>query len=333
MEIFRRFKEQCDHIDDTTNSLISLKMTKCVYRKLGRSIDDCDDISCIRKLSGDSWTTYITFSHHVDNICFYYKSLIWEKSSEFLFSKLLNSSLGILQDLTQSANVAEKLFNFQQDFSTQLNANLADTIQNFKSINQFLENYSKLEEELKSNIFSIENKLNSNNERVNSVIDYVNNKLEVIQSVGGYMNIDYPSGANINYFIILSFVVWCLSFKESVYTIKNSLYLILLSLFLFERFILCGLISKHFIGSYIDQIYYIAIFYSLRFFYLIVLVIYIYFNARTIRRDSITLPDIYMTMTPAWMKKYFTRIKLQNDYLIQKFQTLNKLIEEDDLIN
>lgn len=331
MEIFSKFQDNCDNIDDSVNSLISLKMTKCVYKKLGKPIEDCDDRNCISKLSGDSWTTYITFSHHVDNICFYYKSLIWEKSSEFLFSKLLNSSIGILNELNQSANVAEKLLTFQQDFSNQLQNNLADTLQNFKNINQFLENYAKLEEELKKNVFALESKLNSNNERVSSILDYVNDKMEMIQTIGNYVNSDYPVGAGISFFIFLAVFVWCLSFKESIFGIRNSLYFIVISTYLFERFFVCGLVSGYFSG-YVGQIYFIVVFYCLRVIYFLFLIIYAYVYAKG-PRNNLVIPDIYMTLTPAWMKKYFTKIKIQNDYLIQKFQTLNKLIEEENLIS
>lgn len=38
-----------------------------------------------------------------------------------------------------------------------------------------------------------------------------------------------------------------------------------------------------------------------------------------------------LNFTPVWMKKYFSKIKMQNDYLIEKFQTMKELLERESL--
>jgi hypothetical protein len=334
MKIINKFQHQCHDLNDKVNSVISYQMTLCIYKTLNRKIEECtegdDCITKISKLTGDAWTTFISFSHHIDNICFYYKTLIWEKSSEFLFSKLLNSSLSILKELTNSANIAERILNFQEDFSNQLNTNIAETIQSFKNINQFLENYSKIEEELKNNIITLENKINSNNEKVNDFLDYLNNKLEMIIKLRGFLYNEYPNGSNINYFLFLFTIVWILSFSSSLNQLRIYLYLTVIIFFLFERFLLCSLLNIYYSEGYFSQLYYVVFFYIFRVFYLLSILLYSFVKSRNIKNTEIVIPESYLNITPVWMRKYFTRIKKQNDYLIEKFQLLNKLIEQEE---
>lgn len=53
---------------------------------------------CSKELEGDSWNTYTTFFTHSENICFYYRSLLWYEKSEETINKLAKSS----SDLSES---------------------------------------------------------------------------------------------------------------------------------------------------------------------------------------------------------------------------------------
>ena len=106
MEVFSHSQKKCEELNDNEYSELSIRMTMCIYEKSGKKISfKCDFTeleSCLSKIEGDAWTTYITFLQHIDNLCFYYKTILWEKSSEFLFGKLFNHSIIVLNGLTES---------------------------------------------------------------------------------------------------------------------------------------------------------------------------------------------------------------------------------------
>lgn len=106
MEVFSYSQKKCEELNDDEYSLLALRMTICILEKSGKKLNficNFEDIkTCLAKVEGDLWTTYVTFLQHIDNLCFYYKTLLWEKSSEFLYSKLLNNSMLVLNGLTES---------------------------------------------------------------------------------------------------------------------------------------------------------------------------------------------------------------------------------------
>jgi hypothetical protein len=71
----------------------------------------------------------------------------------------MNTSLNVLTELSQSYDLAEKMFSKQENFSVQVEKNLAETLSSFNNINQFFENVNgkkKLEDTLsKSSIMLI----------------------------------------------------------------------------------------------------------------------------------------------------------------------------------
>jgi hypothetical protein len=339
MNIFKNFQNQCEEIDDAISSKIAYKMTLCTYKSLNKEIINCNidiDHTCVKQLEGDSWTTFITFTQHIDNLCFYYKTLVWEKSSEFLFAKLLNSSLSVLKELTESANLAERILTFQQDFSAQLNDNLVETVDKFKNINSFLENYAKLEDELKSNINALEVKLNSNNEKVANMVEYFNGKFEMLQNVNAFLYNDNGGGsANTFYFFsALLVIVWLLTFLDSLSNSRLLLFSLVVIFFLIEKYYINVFLNKS--PFDITQVYYILLFYCLRFAYVITIAVVLYLNyskhVKAKNEVALMYSDCrsYFNITPAWMRKYFTRMKLHNEGLLEKFRAINKIIENED---
>jgi hypothetical protein len=364
MKIFTNFKSQCENLNDLENSKLSLKMTLCIYSSLERKInnpckldidqsDNYDSIQetkkCIKSLQGDLWTTFISFSQHIDNLCFYYKTLIWEKSSEFLFQKLMNSSLSVLTELSQSYDLAEKMFSKQENFSVQVEKNLAETLSNFNNINQFFENYTRVEEKLKENINVLENKINSNNEKIIDVVRYIDEKLVVLKFMYEFFNTSTNSNS-LFFFLILFSLVWFLTMIKSLKSSRIVLNILLFLFFLTEKFLLPQFFQNF---SYVDLsfIYYNLIFYVLRVFYCLVIltVMFLKFyyykpknkeicreNQSAYKKGEYT-KEIWtdykslLSLTPVWMKKYFTKIKMQNDYLIEKFQTMKELLERENL--
>ena len=64
-------------------------MANCQFEKSGRNFTQCVDHipfkECTMKINGDEWTSYQAFYNHVDNMCFFYKSEVWQENSEKLF--------------------------------------------------------------------------------------------------------------------------------------------------------------------------------------------------------------------------------------------------------
>jgi hypothetical protein len=341
MDIFSDFQNQCEEIDDRLTNIIAYRMTMCIYKGLNKRIetDGCninlDSSSCIRQLEGDSWTTFITFTQHTDNLCFYYKTLIYEKSTEFLFTKLLNSSLSVLNELQGGAVLAEKILTFQQDFSNQLNDNLVDTIEKFKNINSFLEHYAKLEEELKANMGALEVKLTSNNEKVNGMVEYFNNKFELFRNLNVFIGAGDSSVNSVNFYFAILLMAFIFTLADCLSGIRLLLMSLIVCFFLIERYYI-SLLFNH--SSFLDlsQLYYILIFYALRLVYIVVLasIMYIRYSSHKRKANEVSLMysdcKSYFNITPAWMRKYFTRMKMQNDYLLEKFRVINKIIEADE---
>ena len=113
MEVFSYSQKKCEELNDDEYSTLSLRMTLCIGEKSGKKINfvcDFNDIKkCLANVEGDLWTTYVTFLQHIDNLCFYYKTLLWEKSSEFLYAKLVNNSMQVLNGLAESKNIKIKI--------------------------------------------------------------------------------------------------------------------------------------------------------------------------------------------------------------------------------
>lgn len=61
---------------------MALKLTNCLLEKARKQVVHCsprEDIEdCTSLLSGDSWTSFTNFFTHIDNLCYYYRSLVWE---------------------------------------------------------------------------------------------------------------------------------------------------------------------------------------------------------------------------------------------------------------
>jgi hypothetical protein len=56
------------------------------------------------------------------------------------------------------------------------------------------------------------------------------------------------------------------------------------------------------------------------------------------KSNSNTLMNIseyksYFNITPVWIRKYFTRIQIQNEYLIEKFNKMNQVFDNQHFLD
>ena len=350
MQVFSNFKHDCDEMTDDLNSRLSMELTLCLYNSMNKKIPaDChsrNSTNCLQYLEGDAWTTYITFSHHIDNLCFYYKTLIWEKSSEFLFTKLLNASVGVLTEISQSSKIAQEMLTTHERLSSQMESNFVETLDSFRNFNQFFENYTRSEEILKENIAALETKINSSNDKMNSIAKYVDEKIQYLYYFSEFF-IDKERNSNSLYFF---FILICLCFIftsfKSTKKLRSFFIFFVLGFLLFEKFALnslcecyCG--SSQFLINFGVVCCYV-IFYIFRFIFSISLIIiflvkcYKYHQSQNEKKNKQyhLLSDYksYLNLTPVWMKKYFSKIKFQNEELIGKFKKMNKMIAEEKLL-
>lgn len=60
--------------------------------KSGKPVFECKESDnfkdCTKKMVGDAWNAYTSFFTHADNVCFYYKSIIWYEESEKMINQL-----------------------------------------------------------------------------------------------------------------------------------------------------------------------------------------------------------------------------------------------------
>ncbi|KAL4456305.1 hypothetical protein ABPG74_014266 [Tetrahymena malaccensis] len=94
--LIRGISSDCKSLSEDQKSRLSLKLTNCLLVRSNKKPINCsDDVefeNCSYELNGDSWNTYSSFYMHIDNICFYYQALNWQKETQLLISNLLDNS-------------------------------------------------------------------------------------------------------------------------------------------------------------------------------------------------------------------------------------------------
>lgn len=325
MEVISVISEECDKLSDESISKIAYELTICSFKKIGKRIPLCSQSkpnsenskninninTCLKEFEGDIWTTYSTFTQHIDNLCFFYKSIIWEKSSDFLLMKLANSSLGILNELQSSMQIAHNLFSYQERMSLDLNSNISEAIDKIGNVNKLLDNYSEIESKLKNELNEIESKLKNN------II--INNIGTLLDDKGGIMN-------TFTFFFIYFTILLCVSLLIGE---KGKM-------------MLCGIISigcevyivnPRFNGvqhNTIDMIYIKMIVFASRVLYyiiaggLVVVGLCCKNSKKELNRREMTFSEVksVLGMTPMWVRKYFSRVENQNDNLAEDFKKM-----------
>jgi hypothetical protein len=221
----------------------------------------------------------------------------------------------------------------QQSFSIQIEQHLLETLDNFKIINNFMDNYTKIEEKLKEDMNTLDMKISDNNEKISNVIKSVDEKIEYLKIIYEFFYLsDNNSNSFCFYFLFLFFTLVLTTFKP-IRSIRHYLHLFIVLFFLFEKFLLNKILSPTFYQGGI--IYYTIVLYLLRICYvsfilILIIIRCIYFEKKV---DSTTrlLSEYnkYINMTPVWLRKYFNRIEMQNESLLNKYRKMKELIEKE----
>ena len=264
-------------LEDSTIDTLAYNMTKCSLDKYKKNTPKCESDStsdCIQALTGDSFTLFTTFAQYINNLCFYYRSIIWEKSSEFMMFKLLNTSSSVLGKLTDTVLVTDNLIKNQLESFNNIQKRIEETQENFKNISKFLENYSHLENKIQTNFKEFENNLDKNNEKIINAID----KLEVLDKVGVYIINFHPNNSNsILFFGCLSALLVCFIFFYS-WRVKKIIILLMIIFYCIEHYLKYYYFSVTF--EYTSIFINICLFYFLRFLYVMILFLILFTNKK-----------------------------------------------------
>lgn len=326
IDVFQKysFDTNCDNLPDEITASISYDLTICSYTKIGKTHPVCSSkkvYDCLKLLEGDLWTTYITYSQHINNLCFYYKTQIWEKSSQFILEKLVNSSVGILSDLRSSSEIAKDIFKSHEQFAVDLKKNLSFTMKKIDNVNEFFDNYTKTEEKIKNHLNDLEEKLNKNKKQIETAVNFFEDKLS-------YLSLYHADKENVNNPFINAYKFYgCLIMSELlIYVLLldtfSILFLLDILFIFYEIFVLNKVIT---VLSYIINIEYIVT--ASRISYIIVIAIVVMMNNKYTNRaryhhnhyynsshTKLTITEVknYLTVTPMWVKKYISKVSPRN---------------------
>jgi len=341
MEVFSYSQKKCEELNDDEYSQLSLRMTFCIIEKTGKKINfDCDFTNikdCLPKIEGDLWTTYVTFLQHIDNLCFYYKTLLWEKSSEFLFSKLLNSSILILNGLTESNNIAEKILKTQEKLGAEVETSFNNSITKLRNFSKQIESFQKIEKSLKNDIVIIHEKVRSSEDKFSTFSRFIENKINFIYTINSIF--DYSDSQlkvdSFKFYLFTLLYIYFLTTFDSTKSFRNILICSVIVYFISERnmvIVFCNDIFYQYIIFYICRIVYIGI------ILLMILVKAYYFKSME-KENSEQLLGLkydfnhFIRETPYWVKKYFSKLSTNNEELVEKFRKLQLSFKNIDKLD
>jgi hypothetical protein len=341
MEVFSYSQKKCEELNDDEYSQLSLRMTFCIVEKTGKKVNfNCDFTNikdCLSKVEGDLWTTYVTFLQHIDNLCFYYKTLLWEKSSEFLFSKLLNSSILILNGLTESNNIAERILKTQERLGTEVETSFNNSITKLRNFSKQIESFQKIEKSLKNDIVIIHEKVRSSEDKFSSFSRFIENKINFIYTINSIF--DYSDSQlkvdSFKFYLFTLLYIYFLTTFDSTKSFRNFLVFSVIVYFISERnlvIVFCNDIFYQYIIFYICRIVYIGII-------LVMILVKAYYFKSMEKENSEQLLGLkydfnhFIRETPYWVKKYFSKLSTNNEELVEKFRKLQLSFKNIDKLD
>jgi len=139
----------------------------------------------------------------------------------------------------------------------------------------------------------------------------------------------------LSYYMFIILFIWTFTFFESTCNIRGILFILAVLFYIFEKYISSSLPNNT--GGDILSIqlmYTNIIFYLMRFGFLLLIVLILLIKTYTYQKDNkiarnVSEYDYYNTITPIWMRKYYNKITLHNDYLLEKFRKMNELLNNE----
>ena len=311
MEVFTSLETQCENISDELMMELSYKLSICSLSKFGKYYPICDYSKgykfCIQELKGDLWTTYTSFYHHIDNICFYYKTLKWEKSTDLILSNLILSS-----------QIAEDIINLNKNFSEEIKRNFTQSVNQLNNLNDFMKSYIESEKLIKENLKEIEMKIYKNKEHYAQIQNFISNYFWFLTSFFSTQN-----GGILNFIKFFS-ILFIVELFISVFLLISKIKLIVLYLFF--------LIYEIYIVQIFSNLIYFSLIISIsRLIYYVIIILIIIIEKYSVKQKNkiyLTYSQIknFVQITPSWVKDIKKYEKLNSIYNNSNNKSINKYI-------
>ena len=308
--IFLSLEKKCSFLTDEILIKLSYKLTLCYLKKFGKNFECKNNInSCVSKLKGDLWTTYLNFYNNINNICYYYKILEYEKNSDLIINKIFNYSNKIFENLLISNEISKEIIYLNNNLNNEIKKGLEENFNKINDINNVIKKFENYEKILNKTFENYENKILNNKKEIEFIYNFFSN-------VFFYFNL-----SKINFFkfySILFILILCLNFIfNNNNNFSNKIFFILILI----------LIEISFIYKLKEKIYFniILIIFRIFCFFIIFVVFFIeknnnnnYFFNKDEKKIYMTFTDVknYMNNTPIWAKNL--------NYNINKYNNNNK---------
>ncbi|KAL4504330.1 hypothetical protein ABPG72_009776 [Tetrahymena utriculariae] len=240
--LIRDISSDCKQLSEDQKSRLSLKLTNCLLaRSNKRPIVCSDDVefdACSQELNGDSWNTYSSFYMHIDNICFYYQALNWQKETQLLISNLLDNSdkaniliLEALNNSLQMKNLQTQIHQqMQNQFQLQEEAN--------RSIQENNTNLQNLKKSISTSFDQIVNQILIQSDKVSKVLSDLFEGLNEIKIAQQWIANNFFDLSTFLFYFGFSFLLLLLTSFKKLCQCRTSSLLLLWICFIIERLFL-----------------------------------------------------------------------------------------------
>lgn len=246
VDIFYNIETNCNNLSDIEKDTLAFKMTICYYNKLNKPLlikksNDCKlenvnllninnntlignnniynnniDLNkfyfnCIKYLEGDSWSTYLSISSHIDNACFYYKMINLEQAIDIKFNSIINNTDDVIKSLELNKQLSNEFITNQINANNELEKMFNKTIKEFNNLTIIAERYNDFEYKFNNSLNSLYYKINNSDNQIDSIYNFINKKLDTIKLIDSFFNnvedniAKKSNNCNLNY--ALSFVL------------------------------------------------------------------------------------------------------------------------------
>ncbi|EDK31681.1 transmembrane protein, putative (macronuclear) [Tetrahymena thermophila SB210] len=241
-QLIKDISSDCKQLSEDQKSRLSLKLTNCLLiRSSKRQIVCSDDVQfeiCSQELNGDSWNTYSSFYMHIDNICFYYQALNWQKETQQLISNLLDNSdkanlliLEALNNSLQMKNIQNQIHQqMQNQFQLQEEAN--------RSIQENNTNLEKLKKSISTSFEQIVNQILIQSDKVSKVLSDLFEGLNEIKIAQQWITNNFFDLSTFLFYFGFSFLLMLLTSFKKLCQCRTSSLLLLWICFIIERLFL-----------------------------------------------------------------------------------------------
>ena len=252
------------------------------------------------------WTTYLNFYNNINNICYYYKILEYEKNSDLIINKIFNYSNKIFENLLISNEISKEIIYLNNNLNNEIKKGLEENFNKINDINNVIKKFENYEKILNKTFENYENKILNNKKEIEFIYNFFSN-------VFFYFNL-----SKINFFkfySILFILILCLNFIfNNNNNFSNKIFFILILI----------LIEISFIYKLKEKIYFniILIIFRIFCFFIIFVVFFIeknnnnnYIFNKDEKKIYMTFTDVknYMNNTPIWAKNLNYNINKYNN--------------------